>query len=446
MITAVGLGSPSWYDAVVLDRALRIFTFRIGSEALAPTPEECARIRAAFEEWRGIRQCAEPADRARAERAIGETYARIGRKTPVLVWCGSPLSCVGATQQRRTAGHRSLVRELSGKLSIVGGRARLHRALMGMGVERPVGSSDALMRGLGIADFLEFWSSQVGNLGTHIRYALRPTIGQLENYALPGQSGPYWSAGWSLVRRLFGDDLVGEWLGEAWPATRDVLALMEELARSCGWWFPFDDVCFVSERPSALHHDECLELHAPDRFAMAFPDGFGICAWHGTAVPSGWILDREHASPLNALSWDDMSQRKALAEILGWDHVLAALHGTLVDDDPSGGGGVLYAGKLPGGQETRFLRNRYGEVVRVPPNIETVHEAEAWSSSAFVPGVPIPGRSNTYELLLDPTAAEKKLQTLGPHPDVRMYEHRGQRELTESGWRWVPIRRWDFWT
>src|SRR6185437_12204868 len=57
------------------------------------TAEQIARGPEFVEEWTRIGLCTDPADRPRAEEAIGESYRCAGLLGPrTIVWCGSPFS------------------------------------------------------------------------------------------------------------------------------------------------------------------------------------------------------------------------------------------------------------------------------------------------------------------------------------------------------------------
>jgi hypothetical protein len=237
---------------------------------------------------------------------------------------------------------------------------------------------------------------------------------------------------------LLGEVVVRGVVGAECRVENEKLALAEELARSCGWWFPLEGTCFASERTCAVRRDHDRRLHATDRFAVEYPDGWGVCFWRGIHVPSKWIFHSDIVSPIHALTWPDTLQRAALTDILGWDTVLSALKAKLVDADLDEDGGMLFHGRLPDGTRIRFLRIMWGYLLRVPTEMKTAREAKCWTSTARVPGVAVPGRPGAFELLLNQTEAEVKLR--GAPREVRLFDHRQQRELTESGWRWTSTQ------
>jgi hypothetical protein len=54
-----------------------------------------------------------------------------------------------------------------------------------------------------------------------------------------------------------------------------------EVARSAGWWWPFERAAVLRERPIRLRYDDEGQLHAKDGFAIEYPDGFGVEALDG---------------------------------------------------------------------------------------------------------------------------------------------------------------------
>ena len=47
-----------------------------------------------FAECMRIGTCTDPADRIKAEAAIGKMYKFIGKEQPTFVWCDSPATCI----------------------------------------------------------------------------------------------------------------------------------------------------------------------------------------------------------------------------------------------------------------------------------------------------------------------------------------------------------------
>jgi hypothetical protein len=205
--------------------------------------------------------------------------------------------------------------------------------------------------------------------------ALEQRIGRVPPGRRPGQT-----AASRLLVPLFCRDVLRLPCPEsaAWQ-----LELWAEIARSCGVWWPFRGICVVSERPRALHWDAQDRLHHPARPAIEYRDGTGVHIWHGTLVRPSWIEAPAEIDPKLALTWDNIEQRRALAEIIGWGRVIEQLRPSVVDQDPDPAIGTLLDVSLPDFERVRFLRVRCGTgrefVLCVPPEMQTARQANAWT-------------------------------------------------------------------
>lgn len=127
------------------------------------------------------------------------------------------------------------------------------------------------------------------------------------------------------------------------------------------------------------HLDEDARIHRESGPAIVWGDD-KYYWWHGTEVPAEWIEDKENVDPSLALTWDNVEQRRALSEILGWDKVLELLDCNILQED---GFGELMEVDLPDAGQSRFVRVKCatGRVfcLPVPNEMNTAHQAVAWS-------------------------------------------------------------------
>lgn len=169
---------------------------------------------------------------------------------------------------------------------------------------------------------------------------------------------------------------------------REVLALTKETekatglmaaAEQTGWFYPCEKVCLVAERPQ-IKRDEQGRLHNPAGAALTFSDGMSgqLYAWHGVRVPGEWILHPEQQDPRLALNHPNIEQRRALAEIIGWERVLNLLNAKLLHEDWTG---QLLEADLPDSPKQRFIKVVCGTgrtfVLPVPSEFKTCLEAVA---------------------------------------------------------------------
>jgi hypothetical protein len=254
---------------------------------------EAARIR---QEWLEHGLSTEPADRPPAERGLAGIYARIGRRCPEFVWVDSPykalpivdgLPTLDALYQRirdpRPLGRPPLASDLAASAAALRGRlsdgvvhADPELTSMRQGKKKQpwpeLPPRDALERGqpLGVVLHRAVRVALHRSLATGFSLRVRAVLTRTGEVPACwyGQQDAFWVGYYDALRRIglavYGlDDL--DHLGE-WAA----------LVRSCGWWWPGEDVCVLVDRPGVVHtepvpgawHDE-VRLRA-----VEFRDGW----------------------------------------------------------------------------------------------------------------------------------------------------------------------------
>lgn len=180
------------------------------------------------------------------------------------------------------------------------------------------------------------------------------------------------------------------WLG-FYQYFRDVVGIEDchkldgliELANHCGWLNMYDDTVVFQDRPEYIKFDDQNRLHCEDGPAIRYSDGYAIYSWHGTRVPSDWIENKGTLSPETALTWDNVEQRRAACEILGWARVLRELNAHVIDCDEDAEIGTLVEVDIPEIGKERFLKVLCGTgrefAIPVPPEMKTALEANAWT-------------------------------------------------------------------
>lgn len=197
-----------------------------------------------------------------------------------------------------------------------------------------------------------------------------------EEPQIPQMHGQH-ELGWLGFNAFLVEVLGLEWEGDIKPHV--------EMARHAGWWMPFPDLLILCERHNVLKRDAENNLHCEDGPAVAWPDDWKLYFWHGTHVPAEWIEDKDNIDPSLALTWENVEERRCLAEILGWDRVLEQLNPKTIDKDVDPEMGELIEVQHPslGDTPERFLRVRCGTgrnfVLPVPPDMKTAVQANAWT-------------------------------------------------------------------
>jgi len=156
-----------------------------------------------------------------------------------------------------------------------------------------------------------------------------------------------------------------------------------QIMRSCGWWYPFNDFCIICDRPELIARDDRGLLHSETGFALRFRDGYGFHAWHGIRIPPEWIEDKPSLKPQTALTWQNIEQRRAACEIVGWHRILSELNAETIDKDEDPLIGELVEVDIPDVGREKFLRVTCGTgrrfAIPMPPTIKTALEGNAWS-------------------------------------------------------------------
>jgi len=140
----------------------------------------------------------------------------------------------------------------------------------------------------------------------------------------------------------------------------------------------------VSARPDILKIDDENRPHSATGPSHRWPDGRELYYWRGTAIPKQWIMAAGTVPPETVLTWENVEQRRCLAEIIGWGKVIAGLDPTVVEEHPDPYmGTLLRLDPMPGVDEDpvgQFLKVRCGTgrtfVLRVSPSCRTVLEAQ----------------------------------------------------------------------
>jgi hypothetical protein len=193
--------------------------------------------------------------------------------------------------------------------------------------------------------------------------------------------GQFWVGGWwgSPAYVAYFTDVCGLEIG---GGLADGAAAYRLASESGCWWYPARGYAILCARPSKIYLDADGRLHCDTGLAIEWPDGWGVAAWHGTRVPREWIEDRASLTAQTALTWPNIEQRRAAAEILGWPAILAQLSPSVIDEDVPEIGTLLRV-DLPDAPGSQFLRVRCGTgrdfVLPIPSTIKTALEANSWT-------------------------------------------------------------------
>ncbi|MBV6621923.1 MAG: hypothetical protein KI793_03045 [Rivularia sp. (in: Bacteria)] len=165
--------------------------------------------------------------------------------------------------------------------------------------------------------------------------------------------------------------------------------IFQSLVQNCGWIFPFEKICIVSERPVKLYFDNENRLHAEGKPAMQFADGYSVYAYHGTTLPEKY--GKHHSKewqPSWLLQERNAELRKILIQEIGYSRILEELQAvelntyqeyTLLQINSDIDIEPIYLLKM--------ICPSTGDihVLRVPPQMKTAREAITWINWGIPP-------------------------------------------------------------
>ncbi|GIH93653.1 DUF6745 domain-containing protein [Planobispora siamensis] len=312
--------------------------------------------------WEDVAFQTGPADRPGAEAGIRLAYRGAGLPEPEkIIWVDSPAAGARAIT---TLGAGRSVREEVRTRPWERARAEVHASLGP--VEWPVAWS--LTGG-------RLWDP-VNALVTQIRRGVAAT----EESEAAGVA----------LRASTLDAVLGQqdapWLSLFDALDRPEVEALVQVARAAGWWWPFERVAIVCERPAELHLDELSRLHRAGGPAMVFPDGFALHAWGGMPVPADFALSMATLTPERIRTEDNAELRRVMLEHFGYDRYLAESGATPLHRDETG---ILWRIDLPGDEPVVMVEvvNSTAEPdgtfrkywLRVPPATRTAREGVAWT-------------------------------------------------------------------
>ncbi|MEO5873828.1 MAG: DUF6745 domain-containing protein, partial [Streptosporangiaceae bacterium] len=210
---------------------------------------------------------------------------------------------------------------------------------------------------------------QVDNLVVRIRRGIGERDPELRAATLDAVLGQH-DAPWLALFASLGRPLTG----------------LSEVARAAGWWWPYERVVIVSERPAELHRDEPGRLHRGDGPALGYPDGFALHAWRGMPIPADFVGTLKELTAQRILDESNAELRRVMLEYFGYDRYLAEIGARPLHQDATG---VLWRIDLPGDEPIVMVEvvNSTAEpdgtfrtyYLRVPPDTRTARAGVAWT-------------------------------------------------------------------
>ncbi|MFD8558490.1 DUF6745 domain-containing protein [Streptosporangium canum] len=335
------------------------------------TTELADVLTAAALRWQEVAFQTGPADRPGAEAGIRLAYRSVGLAEPEkIIWVDSPAAGARAIA---TLGAGRPVRDAVRTGPWERARAEVHTSL-------------------GPTAWPLAWSLTGGRLWDPVSALVTRMRRSIAESAVAGAeaSTEESEAVASALRASTLDAVLGQqdapWLSLFDALGRPEVAGLVQVARSAGWWWPFERVAIVCERPAELHLDELSRLHRADGPALLFPDGFAVHAWGGMPVPAGFADSMAALTPQRIRAEDNAELRRVMLEHFGYDRYLTESGATPLHQDETG---VLWRIDLPEDEPVVMVEviNSTAEPdgtfrkywLRVPPSTLTAREGVAWT-------------------------------------------------------------------
>jgi hypothetical protein len=345
------------------------------------------RLAAAADGWLALGLEAVPALPFRAEEGVRLAYERAGLDAPERIeWLASPYAGARVATALVKAGQAGA----SVRATV---RTRPWAAARGV-----------LTKELGAAGWARHWAASgartwqllndrvVTPLRTRLTADLSRPVG--DNDAAAGERGDIELA---QIRLTLLDAVHGQhdaaWLGafvgpsgEHWDERFDALDGIATVARHAGWWWPYERVAILTERPRAVHRDNLGRLHHGDGPALSYPDGWSLYAWRGMPIPPRVAARLPHLTVEEIRDEENAEVRRVMLEHFGFDRYLRDSGAKELHRDDSG---ILWRVEMPGDEPLVMVEvinstpepdgSRRTYFLRVPPSTRTARAGVAWT-------------------------------------------------------------------
>jgi len=371
------------------------------------TPEQIARFPEFIDRWTKIGLCTDPANRSEAEKGIIQAYKIVGKPAPKIVWCRSPLS-QGLT--------RALVFGLKGGRASVGASVWASvwasvrdsvRASVGASVGASVSASVTASVRASVVDsawasvrdsvWASVWASVVDSVGASVVDSVGASVGasvvdsvraSVSASVTASVRDSVWASGYGQHDASW--LAFYEYFKLACSLDKETIKLcgLWQIAKNAGWFLPHEKLCWISERHNILNRDERGRLHSGNSVALAYPDGWGIYAFHGVRIPEYVIMQPEKITADDVLTERNAEIARVKLERLTVPNFITQSKAQTIDHDTDRQGYPrnLLSIDIPNDPD-RYLKvvqvtcpsTKRDYMLRVPPVIKTCAEAVAWT-------------------------------------------------------------------
>ena len=378
------------------------------------TSEQKSKFAEYGERWAKIGLSTESANRSEAEKAINESYQLAGLPSPKkIVWCGSPLS--QGLVYAIVLNKKKLIKEVkdSVKNSIKNSVWDSVGDSVGNSVRNSIGSSvrNSVRNSV--------WDSVGDSVGNSVRNSVRNSVknsvwdsvgDSVKNSVRNSVKNSVWDSVRNSVWDSVGDSVKNSVRNSVWNSIygqheagwlsyysffREVCGLEKEteklnglfgVSKNAGWFLPYQNICWVSERHSILNRDDGGRIHSFTEPSIMYPDGWTIYAIHGVLVPEYVVMDPEKITVQDIEKEENAEIRRIKINRYGQDKFLKDSDSVKIHEDDYG---TLWKKDLLNDEPIVMVElinstpepdNSFKHYfIRVPPTVKTAHEAVGWT-------------------------------------------------------------------
>ncbi|MGW0183670.1 DUF6745 domain-containing protein [Nocardia sp. NPDC003345] len=327
--------------------------------------------------WRAISVATGPGDRAAAETGVRLAYERAGLRAPErIVWARSPLEAIRLLEAEPSDAPGRSVRERVRTAPWAAARDRLHTELGPRGFARHWQAGGAAL--------WELTDPVVTRIRDGVVAELVPGSASDPDVPASGTDREL------RIRLLLLDAVLGQhdaaWLSAFDAGAGSALEGLAAVAREAGWWWPYENLAVIAERPTALHRDEAGRLDRADGPAVGYADGFALYAWRGMPVPGEFLAELASLTTDRIRTEENAELRRVMLEYYGYERYLAESGAEPLQRDETG---ILWRIAMTGDEDVVMVEvvNSTPEPdgtsrtywLRVPPATRTAREGVAWT-------------------------------------------------------------------
>ena len=353
------------------------------------TPEQEALIPVYQEKWKEIALSTESINIQRAEAAIKNAYAIMGRKAPRICFRGSPDAAIALALKAEQNPVTSKIKLSFNRVERIR-QQRRHQA--GNNQINPwIDLRSGLIKEstyyqLKDNDNYRIMFQKITNVNwiRGVKVELQSCLQELvqELREKPSLRG-YYCYLFSPIEAA----VTSIWLDFCssvlhLPVEERKWEAFASVVKECGWIFCTDEICVVCNRPRLLNLDSENRLHAEGEPAIEFADGYSIYAHHGVILPEqyGQVYPNEWRSQW-LLEETNAELRRVLIQRIGYARLCQELDATPLDYWQEYQ--LLRINANLDRERMHLLKmtcpsTGYIHVMRVPPNVQSAREAIKW--------------------------------------------------------------------